>query len=77
MILQKKWNHVESEILFERMTEILGSPAFDPHGSPIPDKNGNIVLDNYPRLSEMQEGDMVKLMALYDDNRRIFKISEW
>ena len=71
--IAEEMEHVESEILFERMNEILGSPAFDPHGSPIPDRNGNIVLDNYPRLSEMQEGDMVKLMALYDDNSEFLK----
>lgn len=71
--IAEEMEHVESEILFERMNEILGSPTFDPHGSPIPDKNGHIVLDNYPRLSEMQEGDMVKLMALYDDNSEFLK----
>ncbi len=67
--IAEEMEHVDSEALFERMNEILGNPAFDPHGSPIPDKNGNIASCHYLRLSEMQEGDKVSLKALSDDNR--------
>ena len=35
--------HIHSEIFFDRMDEILGFPSTDPHGSPIPDKNGKTV----------------------------------
>jgi DtxR family Mn-dependent transcriptional regulator len=67
--IAEEMEHVDSEALFERMDEVLGRPAFDPHGSPIPDKNGNIASSHYLRLSETKEGDKVSLKALYDDNR--------
>ena len=69
--IAEEMEHVDSEVLFERMNEILGNPAFDPHGSPIPDRNGNISSNKYLRLSEMQEGDKVGLKALYDDDNEL------
>ena len=35
--------HVVSERLIERIDEILGHPAVDPHGDPIPSREGEIV----------------------------------
>ncbi len=50
--LNYKWNevhdlaeqleHIESEDLVRRLEAFLGYPAFDPHGDPIPDENGQI-----------------------------------
>src|SRR5690606_4324738 len=34
--------HVKSPAFFDKMDELLGNPLVDPHGSPIPDKNGKI-----------------------------------
>lgn len=56
--------HIESPEFFERMDEILGSPTIDPHGSPIPDKNGTIVKKSYEKLSDCVEGESVRLSAL-------------
>ena len=33
--------HIQSPLFFEKMDELLGYPKVDPHGSPIPDKEGN------------------------------------
>jgi DtxR family Mn-dependent transcriptional regulator len=46
------------------MDALLGHPTTDPHGSPIPDKNGFIIERNFRKLSTCQEGDQVKLGAL-------------
>ena len=50
--LQLKWNevheiaeqleHVNSNILIEKLDEFLGRPKFDPHGDPIPDSKGKM-----------------------------------
>ncbi|MEZ4994575.1 MAG: metal-dependent transcriptional regulator [Saprospiraceae bacterium] len=42
--------HIHSEKLFTRMDEMLNYPASDPHGSPIPDKQGNIPEQQYQTL---------------------------
>ncbi len=33
--------HVCSDLFIEKLDEFLGHPKFDPHGDPIPDKNGS------------------------------------
>lgn len=39
--IAEQLEHVHSEVLIERLDAFLGHPDFDPHGDPIPDKNGN------------------------------------
>jgi DtxR family Mn-dependent transcriptional regulator len=34
--------HIQSPLLIEKLDEFLGYPAVDPHGHPIPDKQGKI-----------------------------------
>ena len=34
--------HIKSDKLTERLDTFLGFPKYDPHGDPIPDKDGNI-----------------------------------
>ncbi len=65
--------HINSVSFFERMDEMLGFPKFDPHGSPIPDKNGNISEEHKIRLSDCKSGDKVKLAALSHDSSEFLK----
>lgn len=43
--------HIHAPVFFRRMDELLGYPMTDPHGSPIPDATGNVVLPEYEKLS--------------------------
>lgn len=56
--------HINSSALFARMDELLGFPKLDPHGSPIPDKNGEIIWISHEKLSDCKPGESVKLIAL-------------
>ncbi len=56
--------HINSTIFFERMDELLGYPTLDPHGSPIPDKNGKVAQKSHDKLSDGRAGQSVKLAAL-------------
>jgi DtxR family Mn-dependent transcriptional regulator len=40
--LAEQLEHIDSEDLVNRLEEFLDFPAFDPHGDPIPDRNGKI-----------------------------------
>jgi DtxR family transcriptional regulator, Mn-dependent transcriptional regulator len=40
--LAEQLEHIDSEELINRLEEFLDFPAFDPHGDPIPDRNGKI-----------------------------------
>jgi DtxR family Mn-dependent transcriptional regulator len=56
--------HIDSPVLFDRMDELMGYPTADPHGSPIPDKEGGMEHLTYKPLSECKPGDRVELLAL-------------
>lgn len=56
--------HIRSTRFFDKMDELLEYPRIDPHGSPIPDKEGKMILKEYLKLSECAEGDKVKLAAV-------------
>lgn len=65
--------HIHSVAFFEKMDELLGFPRFDPHGSPIPDKNGKMEWQSYEVLSNCQAGDSVKLAAVVHSNDDFLK----
>lgn len=44
--------HVETDGLTERLEAFLNFPETDPHGAPIPDKNGKMQLPGYVPLSK-------------------------
>ena len=44
--------HIQSELFFDRIDEMLGHPAYDPHGEPIPDVNGKLPVHKTIPLSE-------------------------
>lgn len=56
--------HIHAPKFFERMDEMLGFPTIDPHGSPIPDKMGQIKEVNYQSLKDCKAGQKVILAAL-------------
>lgn len=65
--------HIQSPLFFEKMDELLGYPKLDPHGSPIPDKNGKMVWKEYNKLSECKMGDTIKLSAVINTSGEFLK----
>ena len=56
--------HIQSAMFFDKMDEILNHPKFDPHGEPIPDKDGNIISQDLKKLSSCSVGDKVLFTAV-------------
>jgi DtxR family Mn-dependent transcriptional regulator len=52
----ERLEHVLSEDLEERIASRLGDPQFDPHGDPIPTREGIVPVRTLPRLTEMEPG---------------------
>lgn len=65
--IAEELEHIDSPVFFERMDELMGFPKIDPHGSPIPDKDGKIAQQAYKQLSNCKSGDHVRLVALVHD----------
>lgn len=62
--IAEQLEHIQSEIFFDKMDEILNYPKIDPHGEPIPDKDGNIINQDFSKLSECMIGDNVTLRSV-------------
>ncbi len=59
--------HSSSDDLINRLEEMLNFPEFDPHGEPIPDKNGKLPEQNKGApLSSVQPGSKVKVIRVND-----------
>ena len=62
--IAEQLEHVHSELFFDKMDEILQHPKFDPHGEPIPDKEGNIIALDLQKLSNCKIGEVVIFSAV-------------
>ena len=65
--------HLQSPEFFAKMDELLGYPKLDPHGSPIPDKNGKMIGREYRRLSECTTGETVIISAVINTSSDFLK----
>jgi DtxR family Mn-dependent transcriptional regulator len=64
--LAEQLEHVESEDMIDRLEAYLDYPPFDPHGDPIPDRNGNIKGKNSVPLSSAVKGKTYTVVNLAD-----------
>ncbi|RNI33863.1 metal-dependent transcriptional regulator [Hanamia caeni] len=65
--------HLHSPVFFEKMDEMLGFPKLDPHGSPIPDREGKMAWKEYSKLSDCRPGQIVKLAAVINTSTEFLK----
>lgn len=69
----EKWEHVLSEDLEDRMDAALGHPTRDPHGSPIPSRDGTIIeLDSIP-LADMRPGQYGVVAEVSDHDPKLLR----
>ena len=66
--IAEQLEHIHSELFFDKMDELLNYPKVDPHGEPIPDKQGNIIQQNLTKLSECKAGNSAILSAVIDSS---------
>ncbi len=64
--LAEQLEHVESRDMTDRLEAFLGYPAFDPHGDPIPDRNGNLKTNLSVPLSNSAAGKNYIVINLAD-----------
>ncbi|MEZ4806315.1 MAG: metal-dependent transcriptional regulator [Flavobacteriales bacterium] len=53
--------HVSSDKLTNGLDDYLGNPAFDPHGDPIPDRNGRVQQRDIKPLTDCTPGERVRI----------------
>lgn len=62
--IAEQLEHIHSEAFFDKMDEILNYPKMDPHGEPIPDKDGNVIQPDHKKLSKCKENETVELASV-------------
>ena len=65
--------HIHSPLFFDKMEQILGFPKVDPHGSPIPDKDGNMPLNQFIALNYFKIGDLFQLKAVVNGSKEFLE----
>jgi DtxR family transcriptional regulator, Mn-dependent transcriptional regulator len=65
--------HVISEEFEDRIAARLGNPAVDPHGDPIPTKDGTIAVVKERALLTMQPGESAQITHLNDSNSEMLR----
>ncbi|HKZ69210.1 MAG TPA: metal-dependent transcriptional regulator [Anaerolineales bacterium] len=69
----EKLEHVISEDFEDRIAAILGNPKRDPHGDPIPNKDGSIADLCGEPLSNLVAGQKVKVARVRDDDPALLR----
>jgi len=65
--------HAISDAFVERMDALLGHPTEDPHGDPIPDTAGGIVVPRSQPLSTVLPGQHVIVQRVSDDDPNLLR----
>ena len=66
--LAEELEHIQSEKLINRLDKYLGFPKEDPHGDPIPDKNGQMIKIEKQLLSEIPPQTKVICLGVKDSS---------
>lgn len=69
----EKLEHHISEEFEERMATVLGDPAFDPHGAPIPTKDGQIPIRNLVPLTDARPGARAHVQQVSDSDPEMLR----
>ncbi|WP_028980640.1 metal-dependent transcriptional regulator [Sporocytophaga myxococcoides] len=62
--IAEQLEHIQSNLLIERLDEFLGFPPFDPHGDPIPNERGEMKAKKHAPLSETDLHNQGKVIGL-------------
>lgn len=69
----EKLEHVISEEFEDRIANLLGDPARDPHGDPIPSKDGSIANPGGEPLTNLTAGQTGRVARVRDDDPALLR----
>jgi DtxR family transcriptional regulator, Mn-dependent transcriptional regulator len=65
--------HINSARLIEKLDEFLGYPKVDPHGDPIPDRQGKLKVQPQVAIDQLPTGYQGKIAAVKDSDSNLLK----
>lgn len=64
----ERLEHAASDELIDRMATALGEPTVDPHGAPIPTRDGAVDETRHVSLADVGEGVAVRVLRMADED---------
>ena len=73
--LAEQLEHVDSDDLYDRLDKFMDHPKFDPHGDPIPDRDGRMVdMAGAKPLSDVPKDTLVHIVGVKDSSPAFLKL---
>jgi len=69
----ERLEHAISEEFEDRMSRLLGNPKTDPHGHPIPAKDGTVAVVSHRRLSDVPTGETAQVEHIRDEDPALLR----
>ena len=69
----ERLEHAASDELIDRMAAAIGEPVTDPHGAPIPTREGAVDERKYRALADLEEGEHARVLRVSDDDARMLR----
>ena len=64
----ERMEHAASDELIDRMATALGDPVVDPHGAPIPTREGTVDERRHPSLADLKVGERARIVRMSDED---------
>ena len=71
--IAEQLEHIKSEKLIDKLDDYLENPTHDPHGDPIPDKNGNYTKIKSKSILDIETGSQGVLSSVKDSSKTFLK----
>jgi DtxR family Mn-dependent transcriptional regulator len=69
----EKWEHFLSDELEDRIDALLGYPTHDPHGAPIPDRNGQVAERSRLLLADLKPAQSAVVVEVSDHDPELLR----
>src|SRR5581483_6940094 len=69
----ERLEHAASDALIDRMAAAIGEPTVDPHGAPIPSREGAVVAERLRTLSDAAAGETVEIVRVADEDPTLLR----
>ncbi|TAH26340.1 MAG: metal-dependent transcriptional regulator [Cytophagales bacterium] len=71
--IAEQLEHINSQLLIEKLDEFLGFPSVDPHGDPIPNQLGEIIIKKQISLSQALHDVTLTIVGLKETSPNFLK----
>lgn len=69
----ERLEHAASDELIDRMARAMGDPTVDPHGAPIPSREGAVEEETYISLATLPQGAVARIMRVSDEDGELLR----